>query len=379
MQKSLPIIFLLFILLGCKNPSANNEVSVPTTEENPIKYAKGFEIQDFEGYSELKITNPWPGSTKTFSYLLKNKDASLSLDETIYDAVIEVPVERIVVTSTTHIPSLELLEEEASLIGFPNLDYISSEKTRERIREGKVKELGKNEDLNTEVLIENNPDVVVTFAVEGQNSAVKNLERAGIPVLYNADWTETHPLGKAEWIKFFGKLFGKEAVAEQRFDLIEKEYLTAKSMASQADERPTVLSGAMYKDIWYLPQGNSWAAQFIEDANGYYLWRDREGTGSLALNLESVLETGQEADYWIGPSQFTHYDQLLEANPVYGEFKAFKEKEIYSFTTKKGETGGVIYYELAPNRPDLVLKDIIKILHPNLLPSYEPYFFTPLE
>ena len=378
MQKTLPIIFLFLIILGCKNPSIEKKKTNTVTDQELLKYAKGFEIKEFDGYSELTITNPWPGSDKTFTYLLKHQ-ASISVDESVYDAVVNIPVESIVVTSTTHIPSLELLEEESSLIGFPNLDYISSKKTRRRIVEGKVKELGKNEDLNTEVLIENNPDVVVTFAVEGQNTTVGTLELAGIPVLYNADWTETHPLGKAEWIKFFGILFGKEELAKQRFDEIEKEYLLAKSIASKAENRPTVLSGAMYKDIWYLPQGDSWAAQFIKDANGDYLWADREGTGSLALNLESVLETGQEADYWIGPSQFTQYDQLLEANRVYGEFKAFKDKEIYSFTLKKGETGGVIYYELAPNRPDLVLKDIIKILHPELLPSYQYFFFSPLE
>ena len=378
MRKTLPIIFFFLTLLGCKNPSDEKKTINSAVNQVQLKYAKGFEVKEFDGYSELKITNPWPGSEKTFTYLLKNK-ASIPADVTGYDAVVNVPIENIVVTSTTHIPSLELLEVESSLIGFPNLDYISSEKTRGRIAEGQVKELGKNEDLNTEVLIENNPDVVVTFAVEGQNTAVGTLERAGIPVLYNADWTETHPLGKAEWIKFFGLLFGKEEEAKQRFNKIEKEYLSAKSIAAKAENRPTVLSGAMYRDIWYLPQGDSWAAQFIKDANGAYLWADREGTGSLALNLESVLEMAQEADYWIGPSQFTRYDQLLEANRVYGEFKAFKEKEIYSFTLKKGETGGVMYYELAPNRPDLVLKDIIKILHPELLPSYQYYFFDPLE
>ena len=119
--------------------------------------------------------------------------------------------------------------------------------------------------------------------------------------------------------------------------------------------------------------------KFIEDANGTYLWGDREGTGSLALNVESVLERAQFADYWIGPSQFTHYQQLLEANAVYDQFEAFRNKTIYTFTLKKGATGGVIYYELAPNRPDLVLKDLIKILHPEFLPSHELYFFSPLE
>lgn len=378
MQKVVSLLLLLLMVISCKNPEAKTNVEALAGPQASIKYAKGFELVKGDGYSEITITNPWPDSDQSFKYLLL-EEPSAQVDREGYDAVVTIPVESIVVTSTTHIPSLELLGVEEKLIGFPNLNYISSEKTRALIEAGAIRELGKNEDLNTEILIDNQPDVVVTFAVEGQNTAVNTIERAGIPVLYNADWTETHPLGKAEWIKFFGLLFGKEALSEQAFDKIEDEYLQAKAIASKASTQPTVLSGAMYKDIWYLPQGDSWAAQFIRDANAHYLWADREGTGSIALNLESVLETAQDADFWIGPSQFTSYEQLLEANKVYGEFKAFKDKKVYSFTLKKGETGGVIYYELAPNRPDLVLKDLIKILHPELLPSYEPYFFAPLQ
>ena len=135
----------------------------------------------------------------------------------------------------------------------------------------------------------------------------------------------------------------------------------------------------MYKDIWYMPKGESWAARFIEDANGVYLWKDSKGNGSIALNIESVLENGQKADFWVAPGQFTTKAQLLEFNKVYGAFDAFKNNKIFSFTTKKGATGGVLYYELAPNRPDLVLKDIINILHPTLFKEYQPHFFEVLK
>ncbi len=378
MLKRLSSLFIVFLLFGCKNSSTEVILPADATISSNIQYAKGFTIQKSEGFTEIIVNKPWPGSDRSFKYLLLEQEIR-DIDKEGYDAVLSIPVKSIVVTSTTHIPSLEMLGVEDHLIGFPNLDYISSEKTRRLVAAGKIKELGKNEDLNTEILIENQPDVVVTFAVEGQNTAVSTIERAGIPVIYNADWTETHPLGKAEWIKFFGVLFGQEEMANKEFESIEKEYLNAKALASQSDAQPTVLSGAMYKDVWYLPQGDSWAAQFIEDAHGLYLWGDREGTGSLALNLESVLEKAQDAEFWIGPSQFTHYDQMLEANAVYGEFDAFKNRNIFTFTLNKGATGGVIYYELAPNRPDLVLKDMIKILHPELLPSYELFFFSPLE
>lgn len=370
-------VFLAFCiaLASCKEAVHKD----PTSESNSnVIYAKGFEIENFENYSILSISNPWPESEVEYRYLLKKSTAPV-IGEEEYDAVLNIPIQSIVVTSTTHIPSLEMLGVEQALLGFPNLDYVSSERTRSLISRGAIKELGKNESLNTEVLIEIRPDVVVTFAVEGKNNAIASIEHAGIPVLYNADWTETHPLGKAEWIKFFGVLFGKVNEADRIFTEIERDYNKAKTLACSSSSFPTVLSGAMYKDIWYLPQGDSWAAKFIEDAHGNYLWEDRKGIGSLSLNLESVLETGKDAAYWIGPSQFEHYDQLLEAHSVYSEFKAFQDKKVYGFMHKKGITGGVIYYELAPNRPDLVLKDMIKILHPELLPDYELFFFAPLN
>jgi iron complex transport system substrate-binding protein len=198
-------------------------------------------------------------------------------------------------------------------------------------------------------------------------------------VIYNSDWTENHPLGKAEWIKFFGALVNKEKEADSIFSEIENNYNIAKALAAQVMTKPTVLIGAMYKDIWYLPQGDSWAARFIQDANGEYLWKESKGTGSHSLNLETVLEKGKEAQYWIGPGQFTSFEQMNEMHTVYSEFEAFQQRKIYSFTTIKGATGGVLYYELAPNRPDIVLKDIIKILHPRLLPEHKLYFFSLLE
>jgi iron complex transport system substrate-binding protein len=348
-----------------------------------VKYAEGFTLSEKEGYTIIRVSNLWPGAEQGFEYLLEHKgsqiDYSAAEEDLDADAIVNVPVKSMVVTSTTHIPSLDMLGVTHKLVGFPNLDYISSEGARQLISEGKIKELGQNESINTEVLINLQPDVVVSFAVDGTNKSMESIAQAGIPVLYNADWTEKHPLGKAEWIKFFGVLFDKQKEADSIFSIIESEYFAARELAKEASKKPTVLSGAMYKDVWYMPQGDSWAAQFIADANGEYLWKDTEGTGSLSMSLESVLEKGQNADFWIGPGQFTSVAQFEDAHSVYSEFLALQNGKVYTFTARKGETGGILYYELAPNRPDIVLKDIIKILHPELLPDHQLYFFSKVE
>ena len=373
----LSLVLLLFTsVVACKD---NNSISsVEISSQTLIHYAKGFKIETTDDLTLITITNPWPEAEQSFTYALVKDEASVKSVEGQFDAVVQVPLERAVVTSTTHIPSLEMLEALETLVGFPSLNYISSEKTRKLISEGKIKEIGKNESINTEVLIDLNPQAVIGYGIDGNNPTFNTIEKIGIPVLYNADWTEKHPLGKAEWIKFFGALYGKEKEADSIFSGIEKDYLAAQKIAQSATTTPTVLSGAMYKDVWYLPQGDSWAAQFIADANGEYLWKDSNGTGSIALNLESVLEKGQGAAFWIGPGQFSDRAQLEKKHPIYREFDAFKNNTIYNFTKVKGKTGGVLYYELAPNRPDIVLKDIIKILHPELLPDHELFFFRKL-
>ena len=157
------------------------------------------------------------------------------------------------------------------------------------------------------------------------------------------------------------------------------EYLKAKELARKTLNTPTVLSGAMHKDIWYLPKGNSTEAQFLEDANVNYLWSDTSGTGSLALNFETVFNKGKDADIWLSPSYYGSLLQLKSANEHYTKFSAFKTRQVYTFNNTLGETGGALYYELGTSRPDLVLKDIIKICHPEVLQNYEPYFFKPLQ
>jgi iron complex transport system substrate-binding protein len=374
--KFLATAFLSIVLLVCcKQPTTQQE---NTPESNGVQYATGFTISKVEDHTVISIVNPESNNKKELRYALVEKDISVKNPEG-YDAVVRVPLKKIVVTSTTHIPSLEALGLENSLVGFPNLKYISSKKTRDNISKDRVKELGNNQEINIEVLLELAPDVVVGFTLEGNNKSLQTIEKTGIPVLINADWRETHPLGKAEWIKFFGALYNKTQQADSIFNTIETNYNQAKKLAQNTTLKPRVLSGAMYKDIWYMPKGDSWAARFIEDANGNYLWKETKGTGSIALNIESVLEKGQQADFWIGPGQFTTKAQLLEFNTVYGAFEAFKNDKVFSFTNKKGASGGVIYYELGPNRPDLVLKDIINILHPTLLKDYQPHFFEAIK
>lgn len=376
MRHNFLFILLLLSFIHCKNN--DNSKNQTASVKNNIQYAEGFSIEKYNGFSVVTISNAYPSAKKKYTYVLHKKGVSLP-DSLKQFTAIEVPVKKVIVTSTTHIPALESLGVENTLVGFPSTRYISSEKTRALIANGKIRDLGSNQGLNTEVILDLQPDVIVGFSVDGDLKTYKNLEKSGQKIIFNGDWTEKTPLGKAEWIKFFGALYDLDAKADQLFASIEKEYNSVLTVAKKTKSQPSILAGAVYEDQWFLPQGDSWAAYFLKEANGNYLWHDSKGTGSLALSFESVFEKAQNADFWIGPGQFTSIQEILDNNPNYIHFKAVKNKEIYSFSTKKGATGGIIYYEQAQNRPDLVLKDIVKILHPEVLPNHQLVFFEKLK
>ncbi|MDN3593874.1 ABC transporter substrate-binding protein [Zunongwangia endophytica] len=378
-MKKIGILFIFLLSLSCKETEKSKKpYKNQDGQEIKIDYANGFTITNYNDYKIIEVNSPWPEAEKTFKYLLAESNARLP-EDLAYDQKVTIPVEKIVVTSTTHIPGLEALDKIETLKGFPGLDYISSKETRKLINSGAIKEVGKNESLNTEVLIDLQPDVVIGFAINADNKSFSTIQKTGIPVIYNGEWTESSALGKAEWIKFFGALYNKSKAADSIFNKIESDYNSAKELAKTVETQPTVLSGAMYKDQWYVPYGNSWQAQMIKDANAKYLWADTNGSGSLSLSFESVLDKAQNADYWISAGQFTSYTGMLEQSEHYSQFKAVQDKKLYSVSMSKGETGGVIFYELGPNRPDLILKDLIAIFHPELLENYEPTFFKALN
>jgi iron complex transport system substrate-binding protein len=367
---------LFLLTISCKKEILKENKK--TSSESKIKYAKGFDIINDNGEKKLIMKAAYQNSKAIFEYEIKKKTPNAIVN--YENKIIEIPIQEIVVTSTTHIPMVELLQEETAIVGFPFAKYVSSEKTRFLIDEGKIREIGKENSLNTEILLDLQPELVVGYSVSSADKSLTTIKKAGIHVIYNADWLEKTPLGRAEWIKFFGILFDKEKQADSIFKEIESNYLEAKKIAFTSTKKSTILSGAiMSRDIWNLPAGDSFVAQFLKDANLDYLWKNVKGKGSLSLSFESVFEKGKEADFWIAPGYFSSKDELLESNKIYAEFDAFKNDKIYTPTLKKGKTGGVIYYELAPTRPDLVLKDIIKITQPELLPNYTLTFFEKMR
>lgn len=369
------LIWSFLLLLSCGKKPESQEAETPVA----LKYAKGFEIFRGEDHWQIHVTQGYTGAEKTFRYLVLEEGSQAN--QSGFDAVVQLPVSKVVLTSTTQIPHLDLLEATELLAGFPNTDLISSARARNLINSGKVTDLGSGPSANTERVIDIQPDWMMISTLGEDLRYLDLYAQAGIPALINGEYVEQDPLGRAEWIKFTGILLGKFEKSVEVFSQIESAYHEAARLTESLSpaDKPSVLSGVMYQDIWYAPGAESWGARILDNAGGTYIFAEQSGTGSLQLNYEFVLDRGLETDFWIGSADFPDLKTMGRAEPRYQAFNAWKKGHVYSYTAKKGATGGYEYFELGYMRPDLILQDLIKILHPNLLPDYELYFYQKLN
>ena len=329
----------LLFLVGCSKPKEKAESN---PEESSVQYATRFDYNQ----NELIIKEPWPG---------------------------------VVVTSTTHLPYLELLGVTDALVGFPNTSYIYSPVIRERVASGLVTDLGPDGSMNLELLLSINPDLVIAFDMGQESASIDKVRESGIQVIYNADYLETSILGRAEWIKAFGKIFGREAEADSIFTAIVTHYDQLKAKTQDLTIRPSIFSGIMYGATWFLPGGNNWSARLFQDAGGDYLWRDDTSNGWLEISFESVYDKAGQADFWIGTATVNSLDQLQGQDERYASFNSFKEKTVFNYGKRISPGGGYDYFESGYARPDLVLADLIAILHPDLMPDHQLYYFEQLQ
>jgi len=366
----------IILFVSCQSQTRNkDEVKIHSVS---IKYAEGFSVK-YEGRIKwVDVNYPYQGATSGYQYVLVPKGDSVPAHEATTQ-VITTPLENIVCTSTTHIPALDYLNETERLVGFPTTDYVSSEKMRKRIDGGHVTELGIDKGMNLEKLFSLQPSLVMGYAMSGDLGQLKKVQEMGVPVVINAEYLEKHPLGRAEWIKFVALFFNKEKEADSVFQLIETEYTKTVIIAKQDPIKPTVMSGVVYGDAWFMPGGQNYAARLLKDAGCSYLWADDPSQGFLELSFESVYAKAKEADLWIGVGSFLTIKEMTDAENRYTNFKPIKQKQVFTYNARKGAKGGSEFLELGYARPDLILKDLVKIAHPALLPEYTLYFHQKLE
>jgi len=353
-------------------------IAATTATADGPRYATGFTYEQFRDYTVVTVTVPWQNATPDDGreYVLYRRGTRPPSGYP--DALaVEVPVESVVTMSTTILPHLIALDELDTLVGTDSLAWVYSPEVRSR--SASIKEIGSGTMVDIELALSLSPDVIFTNSYGGDWDAHPALDRAGLPTVISGDWVERSPLGRAEWLVFTGLFYDKLDEANELFASIEQEYLALKRIAARTQDRPRVLINSPYQGTWSISGGGSYAAAFIEDAGGDYIWADDGGAGALFLDFETVFAEAGDADIWINPGVWSSLADGRSEDARFAQFKAFRTGNVYNNNRRVSPAGGIDYFESGAANPQVVLKDLIRIFHPDLLPGYEPFYYQKLE
>jgi iron complex transport system substrate-binding protein len=378
---------LLFIVLGCNSEKSSEKArqsansSSKYTDKIEVKHAKGFTIEYFPNYKILSIVSSFEKTADTLQYILLEKDTARPQGYPNAQ-LIHIPVRSLVAMSSMHVGLLDFLEAENILTGLGTLQYVYSPKVIAMIKAGEVAEIGRDQGLNEEKLVEMHPDVVMTIGSPGSKTDhYYILKQAEIPVLINSEWIEKTPLARAEWVKLVAALLNKEKLVNEKFAKIESEYNRLSKLAASAQTKPSVISGLNTKDAWFLPSGDGYMAQFFRDAGADYHWSNNKASGSLPLNFESVYPIALKADYWVnvGFGKNDARKDILAQDSRYSDFNAYKSGKMFSYNNRVNEQDSNDFFESGNVHPHIVLSDLVKIFHPELLPDHQLVYYKQLK
>lgn len=377
------LIFYCLLIMACSpachNPGQHQEGFHMTLEGQP-KYARGFRIEKVSEDKILHVVNPWQGSRSIhFQYIL-TEDPSGIPDSLKQYPVIQVPVQRVICMSTTHVAMLDALGETETIVGISGSDYISHPALRSKLETKKVRDVGADQTLNYELILTLRPDLVFAYGITAEVSGMVNrLGSLGIPVILNGDYLEVEPLGKTEWIRFLAAFFGAEHKADSIFNSVADAYGQYQELISETPEKPYIMTGLPWKDSWYIPGGKSFASNYIRDAGGTYLWEDLDSREAVPLDLEAIYAKAASADFWINCgaagtlAEITGTDKRLEG------FLPLKTGRVFNNDARLNPSGGNDFWESGVMAPHLVLADLISIFHPEILPDHDLVYYRRLE
>lgn len=368
--KLIIIFYALLALVSCGSGSASS-VSVDGRDVT-MHYAKLLTMKQCEGYIYVEIKNPWAGNGGILhSYILIDKDAEKPSHLPKGD-IIRIPVTSSAVYTSVHCSLIDQLGAYESIKGIADLKFIYLDKIHKDCASGKIRNLGEALSPNIEAIIDLSPEAILLSPFQN-GGTYGRVTKLGIPVVECADYMETSPLGRAEWMRFYGILYGKSNEADSIFNAVVSQYNELKAKVSKTKDKPTVFMDLKYGMVWYVPGGNSTVGIMLADAGADYIYKEREESGSVPLDPEVVFDRVIDGKYWlIKYNQDTDktYEEIAAEYPNYSRLSAFRNKNVYACNLS-----GVPYYEEVPFHPDILLKDYIKIFHPDLLPDYKTRYF----
>lgn len=357
------ILLIIILINGC---SDKNQYEKSTTG-NSIHYAQNIKINSTSIGHKVEIINP--DTKKTYKYLITSDEKQILKG---YQTIV-TPIKGITVLSATHVGMLSKIDAIKNIKGFSNAKYVYNSDLKKQIQSGYTKTFGEEQSVSPEAIIQSNSKLIIHSGFGTQFTKEEQLKKLGILCIPNFEWKETHPLGKAEWIKFFGLLFQKETESNKYFSEVEKAYLKLKDDSKKYTSKPTVFAGNIFGEYWYTPAGNSFQAQFYLDASANYVYSNRKGVGSLAISLEQIIKDNRNTDIWLDPGNCA-LPEIVKSHETLVHLKAYKTKSVYDYSQNMNK-----YWELSASEPHHVLSDLIQIFHLNPLDSNLLYFYKKLD
>jgi iron complex transport system substrate-binding protein len=290
----------------------------------------------------------------------------------------QIPFKKIIILNASMMGYISELNAENLVIGVSSPEYIYSERIHNLLLRGKIQNVGNEQKYDVEKIISLKPDAIFTNYIASFDNTYQLLKNNGIQVIFLDEYMEQKPLEKTAYIKLFGKLFGKDKQAESKYQEVEKNYNELKALALKSKEKPTILANEMYGSVWYLPGGKTSVANYIVDANGDYVLKNNSDEKAVTMSFEEVFAKSDGVKYWINAGNHTSKKEMLNMNPYYGKLNVFNKGKIYVLTGKAKEKAND-FFESGVVRSDLVLKDYIKIFHPELLPDYQLTYMKELQ
>jgi iron complex transport system substrate-binding protein len=371
------MLLLILILSSCINNSEKKIDRKSSLSNQIVSQAERFKLENKNGYTLLTIINPWQGAQSVkliYNLVKRGSKVPAGMDSS---SVIFVPINKIICMSTTHVAMISALGSENSISGVSGTKFLFSGTLTKKVKEGLIADVGYEANLNKELILKISPDLIMMYGIGSESAAyVGKIKELGVKVVFNADYLETDPLSKAEWIKMFGALFCKEKLADSIYNSEVETYNKLKSYISQnINSRPKVLLGLPYKDTWYVSPGNSFISTLISDAGGNYLWKDTESSISMPYGIENVYVGALTADYWLNIGSVSTKDEIFNVDQRLGDLPCFRNGNLYNNNNRTIVNGGNDYWESGSIYPHLILKDIATILHPDLFLNNELIFY----
>ena len=338
-----------------------------------LEYASGFDILSADGRQSVlvTVTNPWQGADSVTTRLFIARDGETA-PEGFDGQVLEGDAERIVAMSSTHIAMLDAIGEVDRVVGVSGIDYISNPDIQ--ARRDRIGDVGYEGNINYELLLSLDPDLVLLYGVNGASGMEPKLRELGIPFMYVGDYLEESPLGKAEWMVALSEVVGCRSEGEKVFAEIPVRYNALKQrVAENALDAPSVMLNMPYGDSWFMPSAGSYAVRLIEDAGGDYIYKKNTGNASTPVDMEEAYLLASAADLWLNVGMASTLGEVKAACPKFADTRCFRNGYVYNNNACTNAAGGNDYFESAVVHPDLLLRDLVKIFHPELVE--EPFVY----